>query len=250
MRSWWGKLTGLVVVGAGLAVVSAPGVAQADPAFTLPSSPAGEITAHADIPVAEAPYLQVRLGSGAALTDAALRTGPVANTGPGTPIQVDTWGLSGTTTFALFGCTSSDSASCTMPLAPPVVTTVTQTSAATATIDAPDGIVFAPEDTVLVTAHSEGGLMRATFTPTWPQSDADTRSLDLVDGVPATFDLTGLLANRGTVTVRRCSSYDMQVCEDYVAGRTVLLVSDLRASVSASRDVVIADPARRGSSTS
>lgn len=225
-----------------LAAFAAPASADGSEgvSFTVPESPAGEVSATATAPVDAAPYLRVRLTSAAA-------TPLVANSGPDTTIPVETWGLSGDRTFTLQGCTGQDPGTCT-DLAS-VSRTVTQTAALTATIDAPEDFFYWPESPVVVTAHNDGGGVVHAFAGS---GNVGAR-VDQVLGqdTPADFDLAGVVVagpgSAALVSVQRCSAYSPTLCEPASATRAIHFLGTPETHLVAQPNpaTVVTDPALR-----
>ncbi len=213
----------LLITVSGLTAVSS--TAEAADALVVPSDLHGSSAVTANVSADEAPYLELTLGQGYPTPPHA----PVAaNTGPGTMIPVDTWGFSGSTTLSLVGCSTSDPATCTTPIATTSVV-ITQVDAATGEIDAPDAPFLYPEDQVEVTAHNAGGgVMRAVVTgaPDGYMGSTTLRQIVPPDSTVA-LDLSGVInpGNGSTVLVQRCSSYDTGHCEPAVATTTTHFLS-------------------------
>jgi hypothetical protein len=190
-----------------LAVLSTTTPAQADPVLTVPAAPSGDVVVTAEADPAAWPYLQVKLALPANLhapyeSMTAIDPAPVANGGGPVEIIVPTWGLTDrTATFVLLGCATSAPDSCATLLAS-ADRPLTQTEAATASIQKPDGVLLTPEESVQVTADNEGGgELRAYL-----QDGLNWREDDLVNHAATTFDGYVEDSASGTLSARRCSA--------------------------------------------
>lgn len=219
----------LVALATGAALLTPVAPARAAGLFVVPEGVlSGSVIVTANLPTESAPYLRVQLRREHSSLSASTPVQP--NLGPGTEVEVETWGLSGSTEFQIDGCLTPTPSSCTDVES--VLRTVSQTELATATIDVPAAEVFAyPEEQVIVDASNDGGGVLEIQVLT----SSSIRRQPLTAGVPTAVDLSGMTATSGTVRIHRCSSYDLWVCE-VLADSRIRFLADVRAALIVSED--------------
>jgi hypothetical protein len=221
-----GAFTATALVATGL-VVGISVAASAEPALTVPSRPAGDVTVTAVADAGSNPYLQVKLTRSDLVTEpypsmTAIATPPVENPGEPVDVVVPTWGLSDNVlvTFVLLGCSTDDPQTCTSLLATDDEY-LWQDTVWTEFYRPTTGALLVPQEELHVGAYgSEGGRMTAVVDGS--RTDIPFGRTDLTAALDKPLP-DGRNLGSTEIELQRCSAVnrDEVFCEDVASAMDV-----------------------------